>query len=49
MSNNKRDKEEKLQENSFPKVHIVCEKPIYRNFHETIDNIELLTSRFLHF
>jgi len=23
MSNNKRDKEEKLQEKSFPKVHIV--------------------------
>ena len=34
MANNKRDKEEKLQEKSFPKVHVNCEKPIYRNFHQ---------------
>ena len=31
MSNNKRDREEKLQEESFPKVHVNCEKPIYIN------------------
>ena len=26
MSNNKRDREEKLQEESFPKVHVNCEE-----------------------
>ena len=41
MSNNKRDIKEKSKEKSFPKVHIVCEKPIYRNFHKIIDNTGL--------
>ena len=48
MSNNKRDREKKLQEESFPKVHVNCEKPIYRNFHKTIENTDFLTLRFLH-
>ena len=30
MSNNKRDKEEKSQEKSFPKVHIVWDIRIFR-------------------
>lgn len=38
MSNNKRDKEEKLQEKSLPKVHIACEKTNYRKFYKTIEN-----------
>lgn len=25
-------------EESFPKVHVNCEKTIYRNFHKTVDN-----------
>ena len=28
MSNNKRDKEEKAQEKSFPKVHVNCDTGI---------------------
>ena len=30
------------------KTNINCEKPIYRNFHKTIENTEFLTLRFLH-
>ncbi len=45
MSNNKRDIEEKSQEKSFPKVHIVCEKPIYINIHSNY----FLISRYFTF
>lgn len=38
------DKKEKL-----PSTRIQCEKPIYRNFHKTIENTGLLMMRFLHF
>ena len=38
MSNNKRDREEKLQEESFPKVHVNCDKTIYRKFLKIIEN-----------
>ena len=31
------------------KTNINCEKPIYINFHEIIDNTEKLALRFLHF
>lgn len=37
----------KENQESFPKVGINCEKPIYRNFHGTIDNTEFLMLRFL--
>ena len=30
------------------KTNINCEKTIYRKFHETIENTEFLTLRFLH-
>ncbi len=33
MIDNKNCKKDKLQEESFPKVHVNCEKPIYRKFH----------------
>ena len=33
MIDNRGNKKEKTQEKSFPKVHVNCEKPIYRNFH----------------
>ena len=32
----------KENEEIFHKVHIVCEKPIYRNFYKTIENTEFL-------
>ena len=38
------DKKEKL-----PSTRIQCEKPIYRNFCETIENNGFLVLRFLHF
>ena len=31
MIDNRGNKKEKAQEKSFPKVHVNCEKPIYRN------------------
>ena len=31
------------------KMNINCEKPIYRNFHETAENTEFLIMSFLHF
>ncbi len=34
---------------SFSSSGINCEKPIYRNFLETVDNTGFLMSRFLHF
>lgn len=37
------DKKEKM-----PSTNINCEKPIYRNFHKTIENTEFLILRFLH-
>ncbi len=36
MSNNKRDEEEKLQEKSFPKVHIVCDTGILGKLHSNL-------------
>ena len=33
-------------EESFPKVHVNCDKTIYRKFHETIENTYFFTSRF---
>ena len=32
----------KENQESFPKVGINCEKPIYRNFYKTIENTEFL-------
>ncbi len=34
---------------SFANARINCEKPIYRNFHKTIDNTGFFIKRFLHF
>lgn len=31
MIDNRDNKKENAQEKSFPKVHVNCEKPIYRN------------------
>ena len=33
MIDNRDNKKKKTQEKSFPKVHVNCKKPIYRNFH----------------
>lgn len=33
MIDNRDNKKENEQEKSFPKVHVNCEKTIYRNFH----------------
>ena len=33
MIDNRGNKKEKTQEESFPKVHINCEKPIYINIY----------------
>lgn len=40
MSNNKRYREEKLQGESFSKVHVNCEKTIYRKFLKIIENAD---------
>ena len=42
------DENELIQMNEN-KTNINCEKPIYRNFHETIENTEFLIMSFLHF
>ena len=38
MIDNKGNKKEKSQEEVFHKVHVNCEKPIYRKFLRTIEN-----------
>ena len=37
MSNNKRDREKKLQEESFPKVHVNWERRIYGKLAVTVE------------
>ena len=46
MIDNRGNKKENIQEKSFPKVHVNCDKTIYRKFHETIENTYFFTSRF---
>ena len=48
MSNNKRDREEKLQEESFPKVHVNCDTEILWKMHSNYwrywkNDIEIFT------
>ena len=38
MIDNIGNKKKKAQEESFPKVHVNCEKTIYRKFFETFEN-----------